>query len=354
MSLASLRYVFLGGEPISMTRVYPWLVHCQAQLVNTYGPTECTDVCAAYQVDKPEQWLDKSVPIGQPIFNVKLFVLDQNLKLLPFLVVGELYIAGEGVGAGYLPDGNIEYLGRIDHQVKIRGFRIELGEIETVLSQYSSVQEVAVITRKDQQGTLRLVAYLVSDIIPDRLPYQTDCLAQLDGNSLTLRTEELGVGGVSLQGETVTFDEGQELSLRLHLPIESEARWLKGKIAWTRASELGLAFKLTPEEQAILDQSVKYLLEKTGVLKMLQRTLTNSIRNYLKDQLPDYMIPSAFVLLSALPLTASFFFITLTHLSPKRIVHAIKNQDNSLSVDTPCGVQLEFWMGCLIRLAATF
>jgi hypothetical protein len=70
-----------------------------------------------------------------------------------------------------------------------------------------------------------------------------------------------------------------------------------------RASELGIAFILTPEEQAILDHSVKYILEKTGVLKMLQRTLTNSIRNYLKDQLPDYMIPSAFVPLSALPLT---------------------------------------------------
>ncbi|MEH2030403.1 MAG: amino acid adenylation domain-containing protein [Nostoc sp.] len=192
----TLKYVFLGGEPISISRLKVWLdsIPCKTQIVNTYGPTECTDICAAYLVAQPEQWLEKLVPIGKPIHNAKVYVLDENLKPLPVGMVGELYVGGEGVGRGYinnldltlakfvsdpfssksgarlyksgdlaryLADGNIEYLGRIDHQVKIRGFRIELGEIEVAINQYPAVKETVVLVSEESVNSKRLVAYVV-------------------------------------------------------------------------------------------------------------------------------------------------------------------------------------------------
>ncbi|MEH2216142.1 MAG: amino acid adenylation domain-containing protein [Nostoc sp.] len=192
----TLKYVFLGGEPISISRLKVWLdsIPCKTQIVNTYGPTECTDICAAYRVAQPEQWLEKLVPIGKPIHNAKVYILDENLKPLPVGMVGELYVGGEGVGRGYinnldltlakfvsdpfsnkpgarlyksgdlaryLADGNIEYLGRIDHQVKIRGFRIELGEIEVAINQYPAVKETVVVVSEESVNSKRLVAYVV-------------------------------------------------------------------------------------------------------------------------------------------------------------------------------------------------
>jgi len=194
--LVSLRYLFLGGEPIALTRLLPWLQSraCQAKVVNTYGPTECTDVCAAYLLEQPESFLTQPIPIGKPIFNAKLFILGKHLEVLPIGVAGELYIGGVGLARGYLnrpdltgekfinnpfdddlnsrlyktgdlarylPDGNIEYLGRIDHQVKVRGFRIELGEIEAALAQHPDVLDNAVIVHEASKTDKRLVAYFV-------------------------------------------------------------------------------------------------------------------------------------------------------------------------------------------------
>ncbi len=193
----SLRYVFLGGEPISIPSLLSWLnsPYCSAKIVNSYGPTECADVCSAYIVKQPHEFLNKPIPIGKPIPNVKLYILDQNLQLVPSGVIGELCIAGVGVGMGYindfertnekfipnpfssdtqserlyktgdltryLSDGNIEYIGRIDNQVKIRGFRIELGEIEAVLNAHPQIQQAVVIATEDIPGNRRLVAYLI-------------------------------------------------------------------------------------------------------------------------------------------------------------------------------------------------
>jgi len=134
-----------------------------------------------------------SIPYGKPIQNAEYYILDQNLNPCPIGIRGSLYVSGECLASGYtdplqtaekfiskpfsedesaqlyhtgdlacyLPDGNIEFLVRIDNQVKIRGFRIELGEIETVLSQHTEVREVAVVTREDQSDNKRLVAYVV-------------------------------------------------------------------------------------------------------------------------------------------------------------------------------------------------
>ncbi|MEA5417817.1 amino acid adenylation domain-containing protein [Spirulina sp. CCNP1310] len=192
--LASLRFAILGGEPISISQLWDWLSsdHCQATILNHYGPTECTDLSTTYWVKDPAHYRERSMPLGHPIANVQHFILNRHRQLVPVGVAGELYIGGMGVGAGYLnrpdltaerfmenpfdpgsrmyntgdlarylPDGNIEYLGRIDHQVKIRGFRIELGEVETAIEQHPEVNRTVVIPREDTPGDQRLVAYVV-------------------------------------------------------------------------------------------------------------------------------------------------------------------------------------------------
>jgi amino acid adenylation domain-containing protein len=207
--LGSLRYVYLGGEPIDLPQLTPWLGHplCQARLVNTYGPTECADIAAYYVLSEwgsggtgEEAQADRTLPIGRPIYNVTLYILDDRQDPVANGTVGELYIGGAGVGYGYvgrpdltaekflsdpfssepgarlyrtgdmcryLPDGNIEFVGRIDHQVKVRGFRIELGEIESVLAQRPEVRETIVMAQEDMFGDKRLVAYVVgSDALP--------------------------------------------------------------------------------------------------------------------------------------------------------------------------------------------
>jgi acyl carrier protein len=156
-----------------------------------YGPTETTIWSATYSVMNG----GGTIPIGRPIANTQIHIVDRNLNPVPIGVTGELLIGGDGVVRGYLnrdeltrerfipdpfssdprarlyrtgdlaryrQDGNIEFLGRADHQVKIRGYRIELGEIEAVLNDHPAVQEAVVIAREDSPGDPRLVAYLVS------------------------------------------------------------------------------------------------------------------------------------------------------------------------------------------------
>lgn len=194
--LQSVRYLFLGGEPIVMRRLQSWLERTDghAEVVNTYGPTECSDVVAFYRVKYWQHFLETTPPLGRPIANTQLLILDEYLQPVPPTVIGELYVAGVGVGAGYvnderltrgkfLPnpfaeipgrflyrtgdraryrsDGAIEYQGRSDYQVKVRGFRIELGEIEAVLAQHSDVRECVVHSWVDELNEMHLVAYVI-------------------------------------------------------------------------------------------------------------------------------------------------------------------------------------------------
>jgi tyrocidine synthetase III len=192
--LKSLRYVFLGGESIQMEKVLPWLDSelCGAELVNTYGPTECTDVVSYYRLPYPRDKQLTLVPIGKPIDNVRLYILDKNQNLQPVGVPGEICCAGIGVSRGYLnnpimshrkfikdhfaqsgmlyrtgdlgrwlEDGNIEFQGRIDQQVKIRGFRIEPEEIESLLLNHKQLKETVVTAREKQSGEHYLCAYMV-------------------------------------------------------------------------------------------------------------------------------------------------------------------------------------------------
>lgn len=166
-------------------------------ILNHYGPTETTIGVTTYRVEKGQSDNRSATPpIGRPIANTQVYILDQRLQPVPIWVPGELYIGGDNVTRGYLnrpeltaerfvrnpftddledrlyrtgdlarylPDGNIEFLGRLDHQVKIRGFRIELREIETVLGQHPAVRETVILAREDTPGDKRLVAYVLSN-----------------------------------------------------------------------------------------------------------------------------------------------------------------------------------------------
>jgi amino acid adenylation domain-containing protein/non-ribosomal peptide synthase protein (TIGR01720 family) len=192
--LKGVRQLLAGGDVLSVGHVKKLLQEIKGlRLINGYGPTENTTFTCCYPITEPSL-VGNSVPIGRPIANTQVYLLDEALQPVPVGVAGELYIGGDGLARGYLnrpdltsqrfipnpfsdkkgdrlyktgdlarylSDGNIEFLGRLDNQVKIRGFRIELGEIEAVLGQHQAVQEVVVMVREDIPGNKRLVAYLV-------------------------------------------------------------------------------------------------------------------------------------------------------------------------------------------------
>jgi amino acid adenylation domain-containing protein len=196
------RALIIGGEALFGENLSFWREHSPStRLINEYGPTETVVGCCVF--DCPSGTIPSgTVPIGKPIANARLYVLDERQQLVPIGLPGELYIGGEGLARGYLnrpdltansfvpdpfstkpgarlyragdiarylPDGNLEYLGRADHQVKIRGFRIELGEIEETLAQHPSIREAVVLAREDEPGNKRLVAYCVRDAQSDQL-----------------------------------------------------------------------------------------------------------------------------------------------------------------------------------------
>jgi amino acid adenylation domain-containing protein len=194
----------IGGEQLRVQTVREWKRRLpNAVLINEYGPTETVVGCSVYEVNTLEQLEGLSdqagMPIGKPIANTSLYVLSESLQPQPIGSVGELYIGGAGVTRGYLnrpeltaerfikdpfsadasarlyrsgdrvrwlPEGELEYLGRADEQVKIRGFRIELGEIESQLRELDGVRDAAVLAREDEPGHKRLVAYVVAEGVP--------------------------------------------------------------------------------------------------------------------------------------------------------------------------------------------
>jgi acyl-CoA synthetase (AMP-forming)/AMP-acid ligase II len=194
--MASMTKTFvIGGENLMAESLSLWRDFAPAtRLINEYGPTETVVGCCVYEV-QPENPKNGSVPIGRPIANTQLYVLDPNLEPVPPGVVGELYIGGAGVARGYLnrpeltrekfladpfsrqsgarlyktgdlarycDDGTLQFLGRVDDQVKIRGYRIELGEIEATLAGYPGVQSCVTLAREDAPGNKRLVCYVVA------------------------------------------------------------------------------------------------------------------------------------------------------------------------------------------------
>jgi amino acid adenylation domain-containing protein/non-ribosomal peptide synthase protein (TIGR01720 family) len=191
--LRGVRQLLAGGEALSVPHVLRVLASLApgARFINGYGPTENTTFTCCHVMDA-ESRVGATVPIGRPISNTRVYVLDARMRPVPVGVPGELYIAGDGLARAYWnrpeltaerfvqnvleeepgarlyrsgdlvrarPDGSIEYLGRLDQQIKIRGFRVEPGEIESVLARHASVRDAVVVCREDRPGDKRLVAY---------------------------------------------------------------------------------------------------------------------------------------------------------------------------------------------------
>ncbi|MBN4003637.1 MupA/Atu3671 family FMN-dependent luciferase-like monooxygenase [Nostoc sp. LPT] len=250
-AMGSLRKLMLGGEALPVSLAEQLRTQLSAEIYNMYGPTETTIWSTTY----PLQEVGNTIPIGRPIANTEIYILDRHLQPVPVGIPGELYIGGEGVVRGYLnqpqltierfisnpfgtnpnnklyktgdlaqylPNGNIEFLGRVDHQVKFQGYRIELSEIETILSQHPGVVEAVVVSREEQPGDKRLVAYVV--------PIQ-----QAEGTQVT-PTEKTHLLADEIIANKPTLSIGD-------------------------------------------------------------------LRAFIKERLPEYMVPSSFVTLNALPLT---------------------------------------------------
>jgi amino acid adenylation domain-containing protein len=255
----TLREIITGGEQLKITRqIANWFTKLKnCTLHNHYGPSESHVVTTFTLTGSPKDW-PTLPPIGRPITNAQIYLLDAQMQQVPVGVSGELYIGGIALARGYLNrpdltaqrfipdpfndslqarlyktgdlacynrDGNIEFLGRSDDQVKIRGFRIELGEIEVAITAYPAVRQAVVLAREDVPGDKRLVAYIVPT--------------------------------------------SQESALQEH-SIEAQVQ----------------------AEQVLQKQNS---LEK----------LVPQLRSYLTARLPEYMVPSAFVVLEAFPVTPS-------------------------------------------------
>ena len=193
----TMRLVIVGGEKASAKALASWnrLVAGKIRWINTYGPSEASIIATAYEPSADITWESSaSIPIGRPIANTQIYLLDPDLHPVPSGTSGELHIGGVGLARGYLnqpqrsiekfiknpfrtdpearlyktgdmarflPNGEIDFLGRCDNQVKIRGFRVEMGEVESALAQHSEVQESVVVVSEDDRGSKQLVAYVV-------------------------------------------------------------------------------------------------------------------------------------------------------------------------------------------------
>ncbi|MBV9343250.1 MAG: amino acid adenylation domain-containing protein [Acidobacteria bacterium] len=190
-----LRLVIVGGEKASSKALSAWsgLAAGRVRWINTYGPSEASVIATAYELNPTDQAIDV-LPIGRPIDNTRIYLLDRYMNPVPIGVAGELHIGGVGVGRGYLnrpeltaekfirdpfseevsarlyrtgdlarylPSGEIEFLGRRDEQVKIRGFRVETGEVEAALGQHANTCDCVVVARETADGQKQLIAYVV-------------------------------------------------------------------------------------------------------------------------------------------------------------------------------------------------
>ncbi|MCK5683492.1 amino acid adenylation domain-containing protein, partial [bacterium] len=265
----SIKRIICSGEALSnqlavqCRELIPW-----ATLQNLYGPTEASIDVTYWDCNSTEHRENAGVPIGMPIDNTQLYILDKHLNLLPTGVPGELYLGGAGLARGYvnlpsvtkerfidnpfykkgdkaynsrlyktgdlvryLPDGAVDYIGRTDFQVKVRGFRIELGEIESVLNEYVGVNQNVVVVREDEGEKIIVAYYVLTESGSDEIP--VDSLRSFLGKRLT----EYMVPSIFVHMEELPLTQSGKVNRRALPPPTRKDRVTEGEFVPPKTSE---------------------------------------------------------------------------------------------------------------------
>lgn len=304
------KYLVLGGEAASWDLVRKVQSTGSCAVINHYGPTEATVGCCTFSINENavSEWDPKTVPIGKPIANASNYILDSLLRPVPVGVPGELCVAGAGIAKGYLnqpqqtaerfvnnpfsqtggsrlyrtgdlarflPDGNVEFLGRIDQQVKIRGFRVEPAEIENVLKQNKAVQQAVVVPLEDKNEDKRLVAYVVAK----KPAPSTDDLRSL----LASKLPEYMVPSAIMQLESLPLTKNGKIDLAA-LPSPDHAAAKAGRSP-RNATEQQL-FEIWREVLRIDNFGVEDNFFDLGGHSLLATQVISRVRSAFRVQLP--------------------------------------------------------------------
>jgi len=268
----SLHYLLVTGEEVKPHLVRQWFAKYPGiKMVNAYGPTEASDDITHYIMERAPN--RECIPIGKPLQNLKIYIVDYNMHLCPVGVKGEICVAGVGVGRGYLgdekktkqsfsedpfsemkgvrlyktgdlgrwlPDGLIEFFGRKDYQVKIRGFRIELGEVENRLLNFRGVKEAVVINREERSGNKYLCAYIIGDrrdIIPDLKAYLQNELPGYMIPSYFVLLEKMPLTTNGKIDRKALPEPGKKTSEKKHIAHRNKVEEILGEI-WSHVLDI--------------------------------------------------------------------------------------------------------------------
>jgi amino acid adenylation domain-containing protein len=330
-----LRLMLSASEPLLFDIPRTWASEFRhpARHVHMFGQTETAGIVALYRIPLDTNGESKIVPIGKPIANSEIFILDEAQRLCPLGVAGELYIGGAGVGRGYLnsaaqtsakfvahpfsdtpgarlyrtgdwarlnPNGQIEFVGRRDQQVKLRGFRVELGEIEAALAGHPAIRECAVIARNDTNGEKRLIAYFVADGAP---PSVSELRAFMSGQLPDYIVPSLFVG----LGALPLSANGKVNRLALPDPANTRPELAADYIAPRTASEERLS-EIWSEVLRIERVGTHDNFFELGGTSLLATLVCSRVRNKLKIEVPPRLLfeqPTVALMAEAIRTTAA-------------------------------------------------
>lgn len=337
----SLRHVKIGGEALSK---YP-MQNFSFDIWNIYGPTETTIETTYKKIFSAGENINLKnkklpPPIGTPLANSEVYVVDQYMQLSPPGVAGELLIGGENLSPGYLnrveltkekfiphilpnhkdkklyrtgdlvrwlDNGDLEYIGRIDNQIKVRGYRIELNEVENIIRQHPDVGDAIVIAKDTPNSDKSLIAYVVPNLEKERFPYQERCVITNEKKKhVEVITEDISKSGIAVSGLSEQFRSGEKVKLYLKLPGSNDNKSLSGYIIWQENNRCGVLIDIADNENKIISKSIDYYLTTENIMDLVLRSSAKrSLKKALQKKLPDYMIPSTFVKILQFPLTFS-------------------------------------------------
>lgn len=374
----SLKFIKFGGEAITHipTTLFDF------DLYNIYGPTESTVETTFFKLYDAKKKMYHITPghpasIGKPLAHTSIYILDKHFMPTPVGIAGELYIGGASLSTGYfnhldltekkfihnpfisdkreklyctgdlakwLPDGNIEFVGRVDSQVKVRGYRVELNDIENAIGSHPDVSEVLVLAKQTINGDKTLIAYVVPNLDRERYLYQERCLLTDDDlNFIEGITDDISKHGVAISGIHENLVIGKKVKIHLKLPGFNETQILDARVIWQKENRAGFMFEPKEETLKLLAKSIEYFLSNHNVLELiLNAAAKRSLKRALQTELPDYMIPTTVVNLIEFPLTLNGKIDIASLPQPDNYAKTLEKK--FVSAKTPTEIKLmHFW-----------